>query len=118
MVSTSAEGKFELTNIHSDAQFVFASKPGTIDTGCPIARGEDARLVLRKESEAIDAPVQLKWQPSAESKKALAEHFAFVRKATKASRYSTTAMVDATMRTDSGQLPQLLPSLGLSLIHI
>ena len=109
--TTDASGAFQLTNIHSDAAFLFASKSGSINTGGLIAEGEETELILRSESEEIESPVKITWEISPESIKALKEHIAFVRKVSKGSSYKNNKIIDALVRVDSGELTTLATSL-------
>lgn len=111
LATTDESGTFKLTNIHSDATFVFARKPGSIHTGSLIPRDKETELVLRSESEKIESPVAIKWKPSPESIKALEEHITFVRKVTKASNYKTNKIIDALRRVGSSKQQDLVASL-------
>ena len=109
--TTDASGAFQLSNIHSDAQFVFASKAGSIDTGSLIADDKDTELVLRSVSEELESPVKITWKPSPESIKALEEHIAFVKKVNKkGSSYTNGNIIDALKRVGSSELPTLVTS--------
>lgn len=109
--TTDDSGAFRLTNIHSDAVFVFASKTGSVNTGSLISDGKETELVLRSESEEVQSPVEITWKTSPESRKALDEHITFVRKANKGSSYKNSKIIDALGRVGSSELPTLVTSL-------